>query len=168
VLRQSGLESPAADVGLTRLTELLTWATETLVFRICMSCPMQCPVEPRRSGRRALEPGSFPAGDEAETLIRSWPGLFVEQPSPEQENALAELVCGGTPAPDECSDENKEHCFECAVCQEYRPRTTLARARLQPLTGGALRPVCRRCQGRYRNETTFKAEVIRSLGRLIL
>jgi hypothetical protein len=167
VLRRSGLRSPQADVGLTRLTELLTWATETLVFRICMNCPMRCPAEPRRSGRPALQPGSFPAGDEAETVIRSWPGLFVEQPSAEQQNALAELVCGGSPLPDPC-DENSDNCFECAVCAEYRPRTTLARARLQPLTGGALKAVCRRCQSRYRKDAAFKAEVIRSLGRLIL
>lgn len=167
-LRRAGLTSPASDAGLTKLTELLSWATETLVFRICSHCPMQCPNEPRRSGRQALEPGRFPAGDEAETLIRSWPGLFVEQPTPEQENALAELVCGSPQKAAEPGEDESSDCYECAICQEYRPRTTLARARLQPLTGGPLRPVCRRCQGRYRKDSAFKAEVIRSIGRMML
>jgi len=168
-LRRAGLTTPATDAGLTKLTELLSWATETLVFRICSGCPMQCPSEPRRSGRQALEPGRFPAGDEAETMIRSWPGLFVEQPTPEQENALAELVCSRPARRDDgCPEGQDDDCYECAICQEYRPRTTLARAKLQPLTGGPLRSVCRRCQSRYRKDAAFKAEVIRSIGRMML
>lgn len=168
-IRRSGLRAPAADPGFGWLSLLLLWAAETLVFRICLGqCPMRCPAEPRRSGRPALDESRFPAGDEAETIIRSWPGLFVKQPSPEQERALSELVCGrtgpattGTP----CADDE---CFECSVCREFHPNSMMARGRLQPLTGGPLQPVCTECQARYREDPSFEAEILRTLGRLIL
>ncbi len=164
-LREMPFPPPPWDAGFERLTDLLTWATETLVFSICLcQCEYRCPVNSRRSGAACLAAESFPAGEDAELKIRSWPGLYFQQPTSLQEGALRALV--------EASGAGKtlyekKPTFHCGVCGMDRPITARSRSQVHPQgADGGGQDVCRRCQRRYRHDPEFRDELTRRLGPL--
>jgi hypothetical protein len=162
---------PDWDPGQRFLLDLLVQASESLVFRICLgSCPARCLLEPRRSGAKFLRPGRFPAGRDAEVYVRTWPGVFLHQPTPSQEHRLAAFVAGTLPRPaDPPEDEGGEAAlhFVCSVCGDERAVTARARSRLVAHGENRGQAVCRRCQRRYRRDADFRAEIVARLGRLV-
>ncbi len=168
-LGASSLPRPRWDEKHGFLVDLLVQASEALLFRICLGpCSGRCLLEPRRSGAALLRPGVFPAGREAEVFLRSWPGPFLHAPSEAQQKLLGLLIRQTERAlAFDPSAGIRGDTFECGVCGETRPRTTLSRSQLVPHELGAdPRPVCRRCQGRYRRDPRFRATTRARLGQL--
>ncbi len=158
-LDRHGWTGPPHDARFHRYAELLTGATEQLVFRTCLGeCALRCPAHPRRLGLEGLG-DALPAGDDAENRVRTWPGLFVHRPSAVQEAALAALL---SPA------DTGRGTFRCGVCGEERPLSARSRSFVLSVQGGDREPVCRRCQGRYRRDPEFQTEVIRGQGRILV
>ena len=168
VLDQVDFPSQASDPDHAWLLSLLVGATRTLVEEFCARCPGRCLADPRADGRELLDSPTLPAGPAAEMRLRTWPGIFLHDPSPEEESALAAYmmgtrlgeVLGRRPG-------TGEGPYRCAVCGEVRPRTTLSRSVLLPHDGSAPGPVCRRCQGRYRRDPEFRARVVARQGKLV-
>ncbi|RMF72266.1 MAG: hypothetical protein D6738_11785 [Acidobacteria bacterium] len=169
-LSATGLPRARWDEGHGFLLDLLVQASEALLFRVCLGpCPGRCLLEPRRSGAALLRPGVFPAGREAEVFLRSWPGPFLHAPSRAQQKLLDLLIRQTEQALDDLGElvPPDAECYVCGVCGEQRPRTTLSRSRLVPHDlGEEPRPVCRRCQGRYRRDARFRAATRARLGQL--
>lgn len=159
VLEQLRFPPPVVDPVLAELCEMLTSATETLVFGICLeTCSMQCPVHPDQPGARAICDHHFPGGDSAEARIRTWPGLWLHRPSRAERRVLIASL------PREES-RGRNQSFECGVCHEERPPTARSRSTLLSQEGLSF-PVCLRCQSRYRRDSAFREEVEHTLGPL--
>jgi len=168
VLRQVDFPSQASDPDHAWLLSLLVGATRALVEEFCARCPGRCLADPRADGRALLESPTLPAGPAVEMRLRTWPGIFLHDPSPEEESALAAYMMG-TRLGELLArrPEAERGPYRCAVCGEIRPRTTLSRSVLLPHDGEAPGPVCRRCQGRYRRDPEFRARVIARRGKLV-
>ncbi|RMG42810.1 MAG: hypothetical protein D6718_13375 [Acidobacteria bacterium] len=147
---------PPSDPSRAELVEWLIRAAEELLLGVCLrGCPERCPDRPRSDGSGALRRGEFPAGRRAAARIRNWPGRYLRQPGPGEEAALESWL---RPRPPE---------FRCGVCGDLRPETARSRSAVAPRDGeSASRPVCLRCQGRYRRDSAFRRDVERRVGPL--
>ncbi len=166
-LTDSGFPALRSDPGHDRLLALLVAATGGLVLRSCFGwCSERCPADPRGSARRALLPGRFPAGYEAELYVRTWPGVFLHEPDPAERAALSAFIKRPRLDGDARRAAAKEP-FSCALCREERPATARAKSQLVPHDGSRPRAVCRRCRDRYRRDPAYRAEVIVRHGKLL-
>ncbi|GEM_PF-3962994 len=171
-LRFPGIDDdPCHDQLVRSLVRAVHWMLES----ICMNrCPHQCPINPRKSGRSALQDDAFPTNDEVVDAIARWPGPYYVEPTPEQAQKLDLLLAaacdGAEPSssrgrePGPC-DRGADKAYRCGVCRETRPKSTRSRTRIQARGGGEM-PVCRRCQGRIRRNPWFRESVLRSLGEI--
>ncbi len=166
VLATSTFPRLRSDPGHTRLLDLAVRATEALVTRCCLgSCPQRCPVDPRGSGREALLAGRFPAGYEAELYVRTWPGVFLHEPTPAQRAALSAFI--KRPPLKAARGGRSAEPFVCGLCGDERPGTARARSLLVPHDGSEAEPVCRKCRDRYRRDPAFRAETMVRRGKLL-
>jgi hypothetical protein len=170
LLHDLGWTPPPHDADLARLVGGLGQATFSLLFDVCLArCEARCPVHPRRLAAPEEGRRPFPAGPEAEAFVRSWPGRFAAQPSPDQATALAavlgERACPVN-RPAARSDDAAAPAFLCPLCGEHRPAAARSRAVLLPHAEGQPQPVCRRCHGIYRRDALFREQVVSRLGSL--
>ncbi len=170
----AGLEAdrfpaPPSDPGRERLLAGLVAAAEALVTRLCLgACRHHCPREPGAAGGQALRARGFPAGAEGELFIRTWPGVFVNDPSAADRGALAAILARtGIAHPLLTPCDRPRGMFNCAICRESRPAGARSRNSLLPHGGGRALPVCRRCRDRYRRDPVFRAEVVARQGKLL-
>lgn len=164
VLAESGLPTTAADPGFSWLLDLLVRASADLVERVCLgSCPERCPRDPKAPARNALRAGVFPAGCDAESFLRNWPGAYVHEPTAVQRRALEALARATTVQP---ASKTPGATFACALCGDERAVTARSRAQLVA-HDRSTHSVCRRCRERYRRDPVFRAEIIASRGRLV-